>query len=676
LNILFENPLTNRFKNLFLVIKMRNVAGLSTSEAQKSSDLFMKCRYLDELTGGKGVIFATGTPISNSLAEMYTMQRYLQYDTLKAKNLGHFDAWASTFGETVTAVELAPEGSGYRARTRFAKFQNLPELMTMFGDVADIKTADTLDLPRPKTNYHVVVAEPTEIQREMVAALSERATAVQRKEVDPSQDNMLCITSDGRKIGLDQRMMNPMLPDDPNSKVNLCAQNVFRIWEETAENRLTQIIFCDFSTPNKDGKFNVYDDIKDKLLNNGVPENEIAFIHDYNTEAQKKELFAKVRSGKVRVLFGSTAKCGSGTNVQDRLVALHDLDCPWRPADLAQRAGRIERQGNQNPEVDVFRYVTDATFDSYLFQTVEKKQQFISQIMTSKSPVRTADDMDEQALSYAEIKALCAGNPLIAEKMGLDVEVAKLKMLKANHQSQLYRLEDNLRLDFPKQIESNKAAIEAYKVDAERLEVNTVKAAEGISPMTIGADSFTERKDAGAALIEACRGIQGTEANIVGNYRGFDISVSFDAFNKEYKCHLKGAMSYAVPLGSDPVGNITRIDNALEKISVTLAGAETKLEGLYSQVENAKAELTKPFPQEAELTEKSARLAELDSLLSLDGRDEITDDVRDGDTHKSPETPRTPQAAAYTPKTEVKREEVNVNDKPQDKIKKKSYDER
>ena len=582
---------------------------------------------MDEETGNKGVIFATGTPISNSLAEMYTMQRYLQYDPLQAKGLGHFDNWASTFGETVTAVELAPEGSGYRARTRFAQFQNLPELMTMFSEVADIKTADTLDLPRPIANYQVEKAEPTEIQRELVAALSERATAVQQKRVDPSQDNMLCITSDGRKIGLDQRLIDPLLPDDPGSKVNLCMENVYRIWEKTAEDRLTQLVFCDFSTPNKDGRFNVYDDIRDKLIAKGVPKEEIAFIHEHNTEAQKKELFAKVRSGKVRVLFGSTAKCGSGTNVQDRLIALHDLDCPWRPADLAQRAGRIERQGNQNPEVDIFRYVTNATFDSYLFQTVEKKQKFISQIMTSKSPVRTCDDMDEQALSYAEIKALCAGNPLIAEKMGLDVEVAKLKMLKANHQSTLYRLEDNLRLNFPKQIETTKAAIDGYKADVSRLEVNTVKVAEGISPMTIGGNSFTERKDAGAALIEACRGIHGTGNEKVGNYRGFEISISFDTFNKEYKCHLKSAMTYTVPLGTDPVGNITRIDNALEKIPATLATAEERLTTLYNQVENAKAELTKPFPQEADLAAKSARLTELDTLLSLDGKEEPAADA-------------------------------------------------
>ena len=513
--------------------------------------------------------------------------------------------------------------------------------MTMFGEVADIKTADTLDLPRPKANYKTIVAEPTEIQKELVAALSERATAVQRKLVDPTEDNMLKITSDGRKIGLDQRLIDPMLPDDPGSKVNLCAQNVFKIWEETAENRLTQIVFCDFSTPNKDGRFNVYDDIKTKLLNNGVPENEIAFIHDYNTEAQKKELFAKVRSGKVRVLFGSTAKCGSGTNVQDRLIALHDLDCPWRPADLAQRAGRIERQGNMNPEVDIFRYVTNATFDSYLFQTVQKKQEFISQIMTSKSPVRTCEDMDEQALSYAEIKALCAGNPLIAEKMGLDVEVAKLKMLKASHQSQLYRLEDNLRLNFPKQIETAKAAIEGYRADVSRLEANTVNVSEGISPMTIGGGSYSERKEAGAAIIEACSKIKnvGQDKTKIGTYRGFEVLVSYDFHGSKYDCHLKGAMTHTIPLGTDPVGNITRIDNALEGMEPKLQSCREQLESTLTQQETAKTEVEKPFPQEAELTDKSARLNEINIALNLDEKDhELIDGAPDeGDSADQPE---------------------------------------
>ena len=748
-----DETLTSGWHTFFLVTKMRNVAGISTSEAQKSSDLFMKCRYLDEETGGKGVIFATGTPISNSLAEMYTMQRYLQYDTLQDKGLGHFDNWASTFGETVTAVELAPEGSGYRARTRFAQFQNLPELMTMFGEVADIKTADTLDLPRPKANYHVVVAEPTEMQRAMVADLSERATAIQQKRVTPDEDNMLKVTSDGRKIGLDQRLMNPLAPDDPQSKVNLCMENVHKIWSDTAEDRLTQLVFCDFSTPNKDGRFNVYDDIRDKLVVKGfldskeqlaekgitldeirefitsgqpedkwqalsekgmsktefdemlaksIPLSDIAFIHDYNTEAQKKDLFAKVRSGKVRVLFGSTAKCGSGTNVQDKLIAIHDLDCPWRPADLAQRAGRIERQGNNNPEVDIFRYVTDATFDSYLFQTVQKKQEFIAQIMTSKSPVRTCEDLDEQALSYAEIKALCAGNPLIAEKMGLDIEVAKLKMLKANHQSEVYRMEDNLRLHFPEQIEKHKAYIKDCKADGERLETHTIKTSEGISPMTIGTHTFHERKDAGAALIDACSTIKGVGPDKVGSYRGFDISISFDTNTKEYKCHLKGARTQTIAIGADPVGNTMRMDNALDNITAHLGDIEAKLETLYSQVENTKAELAKPFPQELALVEKSARLVELDALLTLDSKDEPPAEARDGqapavdtpevkpaaiaavEAPKVPEvrhTPPLPQQTTQTPrdaaavvsKPDVKADEVNPTKPP---VKKKSYDSR
>jgi hypothetical protein len=580
----------------------------------------MKCRYLDELTGNKGVIFATGTPISNSMSEMYTMQRYLQYDTLKEKHLGHFDQWASTFGETVTAIELAPEGTGYRAKTRFSKFANLPELMTMFKEVADIKTADTLDLPRPKANFHTVVAEASDIQKEMVNALSERATKIQQKKVDPSEDNMLKITSDGRKIGLDQRMMNPDLPDEPGSKVNLCMENVYRIWDETAENRSTQLIFCDFSTPNKDGRFNIYEDIQNKLLEKGIPPEEMAFIHDYNTEVQKKDLFQKVRAGKVRILFGSTAKCGAGTNVQDRLIALHDVDCPWRPADLEQRSGRIIRQGNQNPEVDVFRYVTEGTFDSYLFQTVENKQKFISQIMTSKSPVRSCDDMDEDALSYAEIKALCAGNPLIAEKMNLDIEVAKLKMLKADHQSQKYRLEDNLLQKFPQNIGAAKGAIEGYKSDMVRLSENTQKPDEGISPMKIGGKTYTDRKDAGTALIEACRKTNVHVPEKVGEYRGFDIIASFDMRLSTYKLDLKGALSHSVTLGSDPVGNTQRIDNTLEKMSEQLQKVEQRLESLHVQVESAKQELAKPFPHEDVFAEKHARMVELDSLLSLDAK--------------------------------------------------------
>ena len=609
---------SHAFKNLFLVTKMRNVAGLSTSEAQKSGDMFMKCRYMDEITGGKGVIFATGTPVTNSIAEMYTLQRYLQYDSLKEKGLAHFDCWASTFGETQTSIELAPEGNGYRARTRFAKFTNLPELMNMFKEVADIRTADTLDLPRPKANFHTVVAEPSEIQKDMVKDLSDRAKLVHDKAVDPSTDNMLCITSDGRKIGLDQRLMNPMLPDEEHSKVNACMQNVLKIWEDTADKRLTQVVFCDFSTPNADGRFNVYDDIKAKLVANGVPENEIAFIHDANTEAQKKELFAKVRKGQVRVLFGSTFKCGAGTNIQDRLVALHDLDCPWRPSDLTQRAGRIVRQGNQNAEVDIFRYTTASTFDSYLFQTVQKKQEFISQITTSKSPVRSCDDVDEDALSYAEIKALCAGNPHIKEKMQLDIEVSKLKLLKGAHQSQQYRLQDDLLTNYPKRLETTKAGIEGFREDITRLETHTHKFEEGISPMTIGGKTYTDRGQAGAALLETCKNMKSTEAARIGSYRGFDMMLSFDSFNKEFHLAMKGAMTHTAVLGDDSSGNITRINNAFDKIPQRLVSAEAQLQTLHEQMENAKSELERPFQLEQELSDKSARLAELDVMLNMD----------------------------------------------------------
>jgi len=597
---------------------MRNVAGVSQADAQKSSDLFMKCRYMDERTGGKGVIFATGTPISNSMTELYTVQRYLQYDTLDRMGLLHFDSWASTFGETVTSLELAPEGAGYRARTRFANFQNLPELMGMFGEVADIKTADTLNLPRPKANFHTIAVKPSELQKNMVQDLSKRAKAVHERKVKPEKDNMLKITSDGRKIGLDQRLMNPMLPDDPNSKVNACMENVFRIWNETADQRLTQLVFCDFSTPNKDGRFNVYDDIKGKLLAKGVPENEIAFIHDYNTEAQKKELFAKVRSGAVRVLLGSTFKMGAGTNVQNRLVAIHDLDCPWRPSDLTQRAGRIWRQGNMNDEVDIFRYVTEGTFDAYLFQTLEKKQKYISQIMTSKSPMRSCEDIDEEAMSYAEIKALCAGDPQIAEKMNLDNEVARLRLLKADYNSQHYRLQDALLKGFPKEIKTTKGHIAGFQADLARLETNTHRTEEGISPMVIGDKTYTDRGEAGAALLEACSNIETTEPTKVGSYRGFDMLLSFDSVNKKFYCSMKGDMTHGTDLGDDSFGNITRINNAFDKIPARLKSSEVQLQTLHDQVKNAKAELEKPFPFEAALAEKSARLAELDTMLVLD----------------------------------------------------------
>ena len=552
------------------------------------------------------------------------MQRYLQYSTLREKGLDFFDSWASTFGETVTAVELAPEGTGYRAKTRFSKFSNLPELMTLFKEVADIKTADTLNLPRPKAHYQTVVAKATDTQQELVKGLSERATAIQNKQVDSTVDNMLKITSDGRKIGLDQRMINPDLPDEPGSKVNLCMEEAYKIWEETTENRSTQIIFCDFSTPNKDGRFNVYDDIRDKLVAKGIPKEEMAFIHDYNTEVQKKELFQKIRAGKVRILFGSTAKCGAGTNVQDKLIAIHDLDCPWRPADLAQRAGRIERQGNENPEVYIKRYVTEGTFDSYLFQTIENKQKFISQVITSKSPARTCDDMDADALSYAEIKALCAGNPLIAEKMNLDIEVSKLKMLKADHQSQQYRLEDNLLQKFPGDIERMKSVIAGYKADIARLEANTHKPSEGISPMNIGGNIFVDRKDAGTALMVACKKINvHLPEEKVGEYRGFEVYASHSA----YKVNLKGALSHGVTIGSDPAGNIQRIDNVIEKLPERLQSLEQGLETIYVQVESAKTELAKPFPHEEELASKSIRLTELDAELSLDTPDETSSQV-------------------------------------------------
>ena len=534
INRLFVDE-SHAYKNLMCVTKMRNVAGLSQTESQRASDMFMKTRYMDELTGGKGVIMASGTPISNSMSELFTVQRYLQYDTLEARKMLHFDSWSSTFGETVTSVELSPQGTGYRTRTRFAKFQNLPELMNMLGEVADIKTADTLDLPRPKANFHTIVAQPTDIQKELIEKLSERAKAVQNKLTDPKFDNMLKITSDGRKIGLDQRLINDMLPDDPNSKVNMCMNNIYRIWEETADKRLTQAIFCDFSTPNKEGRFNVYTDIKNKLLDKGVPENEIAFIHDYNTEQQKKELFAKIRSGKVRILFGSTFKCGAGSNFQDRLIALHDLDAPWRPSDLTQRSGRIVRQGNQNPEVDIFRYCTESTFDSYLFQTLEKKQQFISQIMTSKSPVRACDDCDEQALSYAKIKALCAGNPKIKEKMDLDIEVSRLKLLKSDYQNQHYRLQDDILKRFPQNIEATKAYIEGTKADIIRLEANSRKSNDGISPMIIGSDTYTDRGEAGKALMEACKQISNTKPTKLTNPKDEEVKRIIKTFSTSFE---------------------------------------------------------------------------------------------------------------------------------------------
>ena len=608
---------SQNYKNLFLYTKMRNVAGLSTSEAQKSSDMFGKCRYLDEITGGRGVIFATGTPISNSMTEMYTLMRYLQYNTLQQKGLTHFDAWASTFGETTTAIELAPEGTGYRARTRFAKFFNVPELMAMFKEAADIKTSDQLNLPVPEAKFETVVVKPSEIQKDMVQALSERAAEVHSGSVDPSVDNMLKITSDGRKIGLDQRLMNSALPDDPSSKLNACVNNVLRIWNDTKEQKLTQLIFCDMSTPKGDGSFNVYDDIRTKLLNAGVPEQEIEFIHNADTENKKAELFSKVRSGQVRVLLGSTAKMGAGTNVQTLLVAVHHLDVGWRPSDMTQRNGRIIRQGNQNKQVYVYNYVTEGTFDGYLWQTLESKQKFISQIMTSKSPMRSCDDIDEQALSYAEIKALCAGDPRIREKMDLDVQVAKLKVLRGDFQNQKYRLEDKLLKTFPEEIQKQKTRIAALQQDSQTAAAHP-QDKENFCGMTIKGMVYDDKKVAGERLLLARQEMPNADMMLLGTYRGFELNIRFDSFKNEHQAVLRAELSYPVSLGDDARGNITRLDNAIDNFADRIADAENALQNLEQQKQAAEIEVAKPFAQEEELAEKSARLAELNALLNID----------------------------------------------------------
>ena len=608
---------SQNYKNLFLYTKMRNVAGLSTSEAQKSSDMFGKCRYLDEITGGRGVIFATGTPISNSMTEMYTLMRYLQYNTLQQKGLTHFDAWASTFGETTTAIELAPEGTGYRARTRFAKFFNVPELMAMFKEAADIKTSDQLHLPVPDAKFETVVVKPSEIQKDMVQALSERAAEVHSGSVDPSVDNMLKITSDGRKIGLDQRLMNSALPDDPSSKLNACVNNVLRIWNDTKEQKLTQLIFCDMSTPKGDGSFNVYDDIRSKLLNAGVPEQEIEFIHNADTENKKAELFSKVRSGQVRVLLGSTAKMGAGTNVQTLLVAVHHLDVGWRPSDMTQRNGRIIRQGNQNKQVYVYNYVTEGTFDGYLWQTLESKQKFISQIMTSKSPMRSCDDIDEQALSYAEIKALCAGDPRIREKMDLDVQVAKLKVLRGDFQNQKYRLEDKLLKTFPEEIQKQKTRIAALQQDSQTAAAHP-QDKENFCGMTIKGMVYDDKKVAGERLLLARQEMPNADMMLLGTYRGFELNIRFDSFKNEHQAVLRAELSYPVSLGDDARGNITRLDNAIDNFADRIADAENALQNLEQQKQAAEIEVAKPFAQEEELAEKSARLAELNALLNID----------------------------------------------------------
>ena len=627
------------YKNLFLYTKMRNVGGIAQTEAQKSSDLFMKCRYLDEITGGRGIVFATGTPISNSMVELYTIQRYLQMNALQEQGLQHFDSWTANYGETVTAIELSPEGNGYRAKTRFAKFYNLPELMSVFKNVADIQTADMLKLPVPEAHYHNIALKPSEYQKDMVASLAERAEKVRNREVDSSVDNMLLITNDGRKLALDQRLINPMLPSDPNSKAAKCAENVFEIWQRTADQRSTQMIFCDLSTPKGDGSFSVYDDIRAKLLELGVPEHEIAYIHNAKSEAQKKDLFGKVRSGQVRILLGSTQRMGAGTNCQQKLIALHHLDCPWRPSDLQQREGRIIRQGNENPEVDIYSYVTEGTFDAYLYQLVESKQKFISQIMTSKSPVRSAEDVDEQALSYAEIKALASGNPMIKEKMDLDIEVSKLKLLKANHLSQRYALEDSISKTFPREIAETQARLAGYGADIATVKEQTHPNADGFAPMTLAGVTYAEKKEAGAALLSLCQNMLSPEATQVGSYRGLTLELSFDSFAQEYKLAMIGQLRHVVTLGTDVFGNIQRMDNALDTLSVKEQVCRERLSDLQAQLETAKVEVQKPFPREEELKAKTVRLEELNALLNLDKREPEVVDAEPDENQRPPARP-------------------------------------
>ena len=620
---------SHNYKNLFLYTKMRNVAGIAQTEAQKSSDMFAKCQYMDELTGGKGITFATGTPISNSMTELYTNMRYLQYSTLQKLGLGNFDSWAATFGETQTAIELAPEGTGYRAKTRFAKFFNLPELISLFKESADIQTPDMLKLPVPEAEYENVVLKPSEYQKEMVQSLADRAEAVRDRKVEPHVDNMLKITNDGRKLALDQRLINDMLPDEDNSKATTCVDKACEIWEETKEQKSAQLIFCDLSTPKGDGTFNVYEDIRGKLIEKGVPPEEIAFIHDANTEKRKAELFAKVRSGQVRFLLGSTAKMGAGTNVQDRLIALHHLDVPWRPSDIEQQEGRILRQGNMNDKVKIIRYVTEGTFDSYSWQLIENKQKFIGQIMTSKSPVRSCEDIDEAALSYAEVKALATGNPYIKEKMDLDIQVSKLKLLKANHTSQRYRLEDNIAKHYPMQITALKERLEGYRADIQTYAAHKPVDKDAFS-MKIGNRTYTDKKEAGAALIDMCRSAkQPNMAVTIGEYQGFKMSVSFDSFFSKFTISLKGSLSHEVEIGADPLGNLQRLSNALEGMTGKMADVEQKLSNVEHQLETAKVEVTKPFAQEQELAEKLERLAELNTLLNMDEKGDNALDMGD-----------------------------------------------
>ena len=610
------------YKNAFLYTKMRNVAGIAQNEAQKSADMFNKCQYLDEITGGKGITFATGTPISNSMTELYVMQRYLQNSKLQNMGLGLFDSWASTFGEVVTSIELAPEGTGYRAKSRFARFYNIPELMNMFKEIADIKTSDQLKLPVPEAEYETVVLKPTEQQKEIVESLGERAEVVRSGGVDASVDNMLKITNDGRKLALDQRLVNELLPDNPESKISVCAEKSYEIWKDTAAQKSAQLIFCDLSTPKGDGSFNVYDDLKRKLMEKGVPEKEIAFIHDANTEAKKTELFGKVKSGQVRFLIGSTAKMGAGTNVQDRLIALHHLDIGWKPSDLEQREGRIIRQGNHNKKVHIFRYVTESTFDSYMWQLIENKQKFISQIMTSKAPVRSCEDVDEAALSYAEVKALATGNPAVKEKMALDVYVAKLKLLKANHMNNQYRLEDDIVRNFPQQIAKLTEIIDSYKADIAHFSEHKITDPEQFS-MEISGKVFTEKKEAGTALLAVCKDIKSVDAAMdIGSYQGFNMRIQFDSWSKEFILSVKHESVAKVRLGADALGNITRINNLLESYPEKLAEAEQRLETVQEQMTNAKEEVGKPFPKEEELNQKLERLSELNALLNMDERED------------------------------------------------------
>ena len=626
------------YKNLYLYTKMRNVGGIAQTEAQKSSNLFMKCRYLDEITGGRGVVFATGTPISNSMVELYTIQRYLQYRTLQEHDLQHFDAWASMFGETVTAVELTPEGTGYRAKTRFAKFNNLPELMAMFKQVADIKTADMLDLPVPEVEYHNIAVKPSQVQKEMVASLGERAEKIRGGNVDSSVDNMLKATNDGRKLALDQRMMNPMLPDEEGSKVNACVNEVFRIWEENSDKKLTQLLFCDLSTPKGAGEFSVYTDIRQKLIEHGIPESEIKFIHEADTEAKKQELFKKVRRGEVRILMGSTQKMGAGTNVQNKIIASHDLDCPWRPADLEQRAGRTVRQGNENPKVGLYRYVTEGTFDAYCWQLVEGKQKFSSQIMTSKSPVRSCEDVDATALSYAEIKMLAADNPHIKEKMDLDIQVQKLRLLKSNYLSEKYELEDKIIKYYPTTIARTKETIAGLEKDILLAKEHPKPLDDTFVGIEVKGVSYSEKAEGGQKIIDACKEMTSPDPVPLGKYRGFDLELSFDTFEKAYQVKIKGSLSRSVSLGTDATGNITRIDNAIEKISERLEAKSRELSTLEQQFATAKAEVEKPFDKEEELTEKTNRLNVLNGLLNVDKREnELVDGAPDeGDSVPTP----------------------------------------